>query len=107
MRIVLRGRPDYPVDVISTEEAEALRSWYAHSSSSEQDAIALAVIRQAKLRDGWTWGPRMSATQRVLQDGFARASAGQGTLLDAVRDAQRATMPDLIALGLATTEHSS
>ena len=53
MRIVLRGRPDYPVDVISTEEAEALRSWYAHSSSSEQDAIALAVIRQAKLRDGW------------------------------------------------------
>jgi len=72
-----------------------------------QDIYRLFETEAAKIRDGWTWGPRMSATQRVLQDGFARASAGQGTLLDAVRDAQRATMPDLVALGLATTEHSS
>lgn len=69
-----------------------------------QDIYRLFEEEAAKIRDGWTWGPRMSATQRVLQDGFARAGAGQGTVLDAVRDAQRATMPDLAALGLATTE---
>jgi multiple sugar transport system substrate-binding protein len=72
-----------------------------------QDIYGLFDEQARLIRDGWVWGPRMSATQRVLQDGFARAGAGQGTVLDAVRDAQRATMPDLVALGLATTEHTS
>jgi len=72
-----------------------------------QDIYRLFDEQAHLIRDGWVWGPRMTATQRVLQDGFARAGAGQGTVLDAVRDAQRATMPDLVALGLATTEHTS
>ncbi|MFJ1767005.1 ABC transporter substrate-binding protein [Amycolatopsis sp. NPDC088138] len=72
-----------------------------------QDIYGLFDEQARLIRDGWVWGPRMSATQRVLQDGFARAGAGQGTVLDAVRDAQRATMPDLVALGLSTTEHTS
>ncbi|WP_326948148.1 extracellular solute-binding protein [Amycolatopsis sp. NBC_01307] len=72
-----------------------------------QDIYRLFDTQAHLIRDGWLWGPRMSATQRVLQDGFARAGAGQGTVLDAVRDAQKATMPDLVALGLATTEHES
>ncbi len=72
-----------------------------------QDIYRLFDEQAHLIRDGWLWGPRMSATQRVLQDGFARAGAGQGTVLDAVRDAQKATMPDLTALGLATTEHES
>ncbi|WP_284744763.1 ABC transporter substrate-binding protein [Amycolatopsis sp. RTGN1] len=71
-----------------------------------QDIYRLFDEQAHVIRDGWTWGPRMTATQRVLQDGFARAGAGQGTLLDAVHDAQKATMPDLNALGLATTEHT-
>ncbi|MEV4049864.1 sugar ABC transporter substrate-binding protein [Amycolatopsis sp. NPDC049688] len=86
---------------------EVGRKAFGRAYYGGQDIYRLFEAEAAKIRDGWTWGPRMSATQRVLQDGFARASAGQGTLLDAVRDAQRATMPDLIALGLATTEHSS
>lgn len=49
----------------------------------------------------------MTATAKVMQDGFARASGGQGSLVDAVRAAQQGTMPDLKALGLATTERSS
>lgn len=53
MRIVLRGNPAYQVDQITADEAEALGAWYAHSSSAEQDAIALAVIRRAKTKDGW------------------------------------------------------
>lgn len=72
-----------------------------------QDIYRLFDEQAHLIRDGWVWGPRMSATQRVLQDGFARAGAGQGTVLDAVRDAQKATMPDLVALGLSTTEHES
>jgi multiple sugar transport system substrate-binding protein len=72
-----------------------------------QDIYGLFQAEAAKIRDGWVWGPRMSATQRVMQDGFARAGAGQGTILDAVRAAQSGTMPDLAALGLSTSEHSS
>jgi multiple sugar transport system substrate-binding protein len=72
-----------------------------------QDIYQLFEQEAHKIRDGWTWGPRMTATQRVLEDGFARAGGGQGTLLDAVRAAQSGTMPDLTALGLATSEHST
>ncbi|SDY06629.1 multiple sugar transport system substrate-binding protein [Amycolatopsis xylanica] len=72
-----------------------------------QDIYSLFDAEATKIRDGWTWGPRMTATQRVMEDGFALAGAGDGTLLDAVREAQRGTMPDLKALGLTTTEHSS
>jgi multiple sugar transport system substrate-binding protein len=72
-----------------------------------QDIYQLFQNEAGKIRDGWVWGPRMSATQRVMQDGFARAGAGQSTLLDAVRAAQSGTMPDLAALGLATSEHST
>lgn len=71
-----------------------------------QDIYTLFDQEAKKIRDGWTWGPRMSATQRVMQDGFARAGVHQGTLIDAVRAAQSGTMPDLRALGLATSERS-
>jgi multiple sugar transport system substrate-binding protein len=69
-----------------------------------QDIYTLFEEEAAKIRDGWTWGPRMTATQKVMQDGFARAGAKQGTLIDAVRSAQSGTMPDLKALGLSATE---
>ncbi|WP_461018398.1 ABC transporter substrate-binding protein [Streptomyces daliensis] len=62
------------------------------------DREARAISRQ------WAWGPRMTATIKTMQDGFARGSGGDGTLIDAVREAQRATMPDLKALGLRTRE---
>jgi multiple sugar transport system substrate-binding protein len=74
---------------------------------SGQDIYQLFETEAGKIRDGWVWGPRMTATQRVMQDGFARASGGEGTILDAVRTAQNASMPDLAALGLATSEHST
>ncbi|MFF1920835.1 extracellular solute-binding protein [Streptomyces sp. NPDC058221] len=74
---------------------------------SGQDIYTLFDQEAHKIRDGWTWGPRMTATLKVMQDGFARMGGGQGSVLDAVRAAQRGTMPDLKALGLSTTEHSS
>jgi multiple sugar transport system substrate-binding protein len=73
---------------------------------SGQDIYRLFHEEAGKIRNGWIWGPRMTATFKVLQDGFARAAAGEGSLLDAVRTAQSATMSDLEALGLATVEHS-
>lgn len=72
-----------------------------------QDIYALFRDQAELLDDRWTWGPRMTATQKAMQDGFARAAGGRGSILDAVREAQRGTMPDLKALGLATTERSS
>ncbi|MFD0024771.1 ABC transporter substrate-binding protein [Streptomyces sp. NPDC058382] len=72
-----------------------------------QDIYTLFEQEAHKIRDGWTWGPRMTAALKVMQDAFARVGGGQGSLLDAVRAAQRGTMPDLRALGLSTTEHSS
>ncbi|MEV0094642.1 sugar ABC transporter substrate-binding protein [Streptomyces sp. NPDC050738] len=73
---------------------------------SGQDIYTLFDEEAHKIRDGWVWGPRMSATNSVLQDGFARVSGGQGTLTESLRAAQRGTMPDLRALGLSVTEHS-
>ncbi|MEU1471725.1 sugar ABC transporter substrate-binding protein [Streptomyces sp. NPDC005761] len=72
-----------------------------------QDIYTLFEQEADKIRDGWIWGPRMTATQKVMQDGFARVGGGQGSVLESVRAAQRGTMPDLRALGLSTTEHSS
>jgi multiple sugar transport system substrate-binding protein len=86
---------------------EAARTAFKRDYYGGQDIYGLFRAEAAKIRDGWTWGPRMSATQRVMQDGFARMSAGEGSILDAVRGAQSGTMPDLAALGLSTSEHSS
>lgn len=49
----------------------------------------------------------MTATGKVMQDGFARASGGKGSLLSSIEAAQKGTMPDLRALGLATSERST
>ncbi|WP_329124420.1 ABC transporter substrate-binding protein [Streptomyces sp. NBC_01465] len=74
---------------------------------SGQDIYTLFEQEAPKIRDGWVWGPRMSATNSVLQDRFARVSAGQGTLTEALSAAQQGTMPDLKALGLSVTEHTA
>lgn len=55
----------------------------------------------------WIWGPRMTPTISIMQDGFARTSGGQGSLMDAVRGAQEGTLPDLKAMGLSVTENSA
>ncbi|MEV5608982.1 sugar ABC transporter substrate-binding protein [Streptomyces sp. NPDC052225] len=72
-----------------------------------QDIYTLFEEEAHKIRDGWTWGPRMTATGNVMQDAFARAGSGSGTVLSSVRAAQDGTMPDLKALGLATTQRST
>ncbi|MZD03881.1 extracellular solute-binding protein [Streptomyces sp. SID5785] len=72
-----------------------------------QDIYRLFEQEAHKIRDGWTWGPRMTATGNVMQDAFARAGGGSGTVLSSVRAAQEGTMPDLRALGLTTTQHST
>lgn len=72
-----------------------------------QDIYGLFEQEAGKIRDDWIWGPRMTATLQVMQDNFARAGAGQGSLLDAVRAAQEGTIPDLKALGLTVRSRTS
>ncbi|WP_406390350.1 ABC transporter substrate-binding protein [Streptomyces sp. NBC_00887] len=72
-----------------------------------QDIYTLFEQEAHKIRGGWVWGPRMTATGKIMKDGLARASGGQGSILGAVRAAQEGTMPDLKALGLSTTLHST
>ncbi|MET9594372.1 extracellular solute-binding protein [Streptomyces sp. NPDC006516] len=72
-----------------------------------QDIYTLFEQEADKIRPGWVWGPRMTATGKIMRDGLARASGGQGSVLGAVRAAQEGTMPDLKALGLSTTERST
>ncbi|MFD7922227.1 ABC transporter substrate-binding protein [Streptomyces sp. NPDC059740] len=72
-----------------------------------QDIYALFHRQAALISDQWTWGPRMSATTRVIQDGLARSDGRAGGITDALRNAQHATMSDLKSLGLATGESDS
>ncbi|MDT0443021.1 ABC transporter substrate-binding protein [Streptomyces johnsoniae] len=94
----------YPAapDLVAVGREAFDRSYYG-----DQDIYSLFDEQARVLREGWAWGPRMTATSRVMQDGFARASGGEGTIIDSVRDAQAGTMPDLRALGLSTSEHST
>ncbi|WP_320774647.1 sugar ABC transporter substrate-binding protein [Streptomyces sp. CRN 30] len=83
------------------------REAFDRSYYGGQDIYSLFDEEAEKIGEGWTWGPRMTATQKVMQDSFARVGGGQGSLVDSLRTAQEGTMPDLKALGLATTQHST
>ena len=83
------------------------RQAFDRSYYGGQDIYGLFEQEAEKIGEGWLWGPRMSATQKVMQDSFARVGAGQGSLVQSLRTAQEGTMPDLKALGLSTTQHST
>lgn len=53
MRIVVRNSPAHSLAELTDEEAAALRAWYGDSASKAEKAIALTVIRQAKVMSGW------------------------------------------------------
>ncbi|MCR6727694.1 hypothetical protein [Agrobacterium fabrum] len=53
MRIVVRNSSAHVLADLSGEEAVALRAWYGDAASNAEKAIALAVIRQAKVMNGW------------------------------------------------------
>ncbi|WP_345745286.1 extracellular solute-binding protein [Streptomyces sp. ODS28] len=76
------------------------RKAFDESYYGGQDVYGLFRREAERISARWRWGPRMTATHKVMQDGFARAAGGDGTLLGAVREAQRSTLPDLRALGL-------
>ncbi|MFD9497740.1 ABC transporter substrate-binding protein [Streptomyces sp. NPDC060035] len=86
---------------------EVGRQAFDRTYYSGQDIYTLFEQEAHKIRPGWVWGPRMTATGKIMKDGLARASGGQGSILGAVRAAQEGTMPDLKALGLSTTRHST
>jgi multiple sugar transport system substrate-binding protein len=83
------------------------REAFDRSYYGGQDIYGLFEQEAERIGENWLWGPRMSATQKVMQDSFARVGAGQGSLAESLRRAQEGTMPDLRALGLSTTQHST
>ncbi|MGC0373089.1 ABC transporter substrate-binding protein [Streptomyces sp. SAI-229] len=83
------------------------RDAFDRSYYGGQDIYTLFEQEAGKIGGNWLWGPRMSATQKVMQDSFARVGGGRGTLVESLRTAQEGTMPDLKALGLSTSQHST
>lgn len=53
MRIVVRNSPTHSLAELTWEDAAALRAWYGNAASNAEKAMALAVIRQAKVMNGW------------------------------------------------------
>ncbi|MYU13813.1 extracellular solute-binding protein [Streptomyces sp. SID8361] len=70
---------------------------------SGQDIFGLFQEQAEMISPTWKWGPRMVSTTTSGDDGLARAGAGSGTILEALREAQSRTMPDLKSLGLSVT----
>ncbi|TWF78041.1 carbohydrate ABC transporter substrate-binding protein (CUT1 family) [Pseudonocardia hierapolitana] len=65
-----------------------------------QDVYALFREQAATVPEGWVWGPRMTATNQLIQEGLARVRYG-GTVVEALEQAQEESLPDMRALGLA------
>jgi multiple sugar transport system substrate-binding protein len=65
-----------------------------------QDVYSLFRREAATIPEGWVWGPRMTATNQLVQEGLARVTFG-GTIAEALEQAQEESLPDLRALGLA------
>ena len=78
------------------------------ATTAGQDIYTLFQRGGAKIRRGWIWGPRMTATQ---QDHAGRTGP-RGRTVRAPSSTRCArlrsgTMPDLKALGLSTTQHDA
>ena len=76
---------------------------FDRSYFSGQDIYALYREEAAKVPEDWVWGPRMTATNQLIQEGLARVRYG-GTVIEALKRAQEESLPDMRALGLAVAE---
>ena len=86
----------------------ATKSGLAGSDLDKPDAFlsgqnankAVFKASDAAINTNWAWIPTTAATYSHLNDGFAAAVAGNGTFVDAVKAAQKATVADMKAKGL-------
>ncbi|MFI6279895.1 ABC transporter substrate-binding protein [Streptomyces sp. NPDC050988] len=90
----------YPTvtDLVPVARKEMDTSYY-----SGQDIFGLFQREAELISTRWKWGPRMVSTISSGDDGLARAGVGSGTILEALREAQSKTLPDLKSLGLSVT----
>jgi len=70
---------------------------------SGQDIFGLFQQSARLISPNWKWGPRMTSTITSVEDGFAKAGAGSGSIIGALREGERRTLPDLKSLGLSVT----
>jgi multiple sugar transport system substrate-binding protein len=66
-----------------------------------EDIFGLFQQQASLVTTKWKWGPRMTPTLHSIQDEFAKAAAGSGTIDGSLRSGQDQTMPDLTSLGLS------
>jgi multiple sugar transport system substrate-binding protein len=87
----------YPAapDLISVADEGFDRSYFGG-----QDIYALFRREAATIPEGWVWGPRMTATNKIIEEGLARVTYGD-TIADALVRGQEESLPDMRALGLA------
>ncbi|NUT92989.1 MAG: sugar ABC transporter substrate-binding protein [Saccharothrix sp.] len=64
-----------------------------------QDAYSVYKDAAGTIKNGWTWGPSMFATNSTLKDNFGTVTSG-GTLTDALGKAQQSTVDELKKRGL-------
>ncbi|NEA98056.1 sugar ABC transporter substrate-binding protein [Streptomyces sp. SID13726] len=70
---------------------------------SGQDIFGLFQQSAELISPRWQWGPRMTSTITSVEDGFAKAGAGSGSIIGSLREGERRTLPDLKSLGLSVT----
>jgi multiple sugar transport system substrate-binding protein len=87
----------YPAapDLISVADEGFDRSYFGG-----QDIYALFRREAATIPEGWVWGPRMTATNKIIEEGLARVTYGD-TISAALERGQEESLPDMRALGLA------
>ncbi|WP_228033888.1 ABC transporter substrate-binding protein [Streptomyces spongiae] len=90
----------YPTvpDLVPVARKEMDTSYYGG-----QDIFGLFQKQAELISTRWKWGPRMVSTTSSGDDGLARAGVGSGTIIGALREAQKKTLPDLKSLGLSVT----
>ncbi|CAL9624454.1 ABC transporter substrate-binding protein [Streptomyces sp. enrichment culture] len=68
-----------------------------------QNIYEVIAAASPNVDSGWTWGPLMTTTVAKLNDGLGKAWTGKGTIAQALKEAQTATLAEMRKQGLQVT----
>jgi multiple sugar transport system substrate-binding protein len=88
----------FPATISGETDLPALRQPYPYFGGQ----VIWKIFQDAAstVDKSWQWGPTMTQTYTDLNDGLSAAVNGQGTIADAVRQAQSSTIATMKALAL-------
>jgi multiple sugar transport system substrate-binding protein len=70
----------------------------------DQVIFDVFAAANAKVNTNWQWGPVMPVTSTALADGLGLVGAGTGTIADALKSAQQATITEITSQGYSLAE---